>query len=213
MTKPIVAFRKLANAPKNNLPVSTIYVACIYIYMYIYIYIYIYIYFTFITDIPHSCSKITNENHTQHQVLSLYGEVISVKNTTINIWLNDGVCQQWKKLHVSAYSVHLQVLTIFLLKEFYKTLLAKRLSKLDVGRYRPKHIVFLLLINTIIQPYIYSCVFDRIHLNIEFKHTAGMAHLRIRFYQFYSRLHVSAVIASLYKESSDDRHNKKYILH
>jgi len=68
------------------------------------------------------------------------------------------------KLHVSAYSGHLQVLTSFLLKEFYiilyKTLLARKLSKPEDGRYRPKHVVFPLLINTIISPYIYSCVFD-----------------------------------------------------
>jgi len=59
--------------------------------------------------------------HTSHPVLrcaipvvclKLYGEVDSVRNTTINMWLNDGVYWQWKKLHVSAYSGHLQVLTI-----------------------------------------------------------------------------------------------------
>ena len=65
-----------------------------------------------------------------------------------------------EKLHVSAYSGHLQVLTTFLLKEFYillllllllyKTLLARKLSKPEDGRYRPKHVVFPLLINTII---------------------------------------------------------------
>ena len=49
----------------------------------------------------------------------LYGEVNSVQNTTINIRLNDGVYCKWKKLHVSAYSGHLQILTTFLLKEFY----------------------------------------------------------------------------------------------
>ena len=77
-----------------------------------------------------------------------------------------------KKLHVSAYSGHLQVLTTFSLKEFYiiclnrvvmlrshhhddeistsprglgilyKTLLARKLSKPEDGRYRPKHVVF-----------------------------------------------------------------------
>jgi len=52
-------------------------------------------------------------------VFKLYGEVNSDKNTTINIWLNDGVYWQWKKLHVSAYSGHIQVLTTFLLKELY----------------------------------------------------------------------------------------------
>jgi len=149
-----------------------------------------------------------------------------------------------KKLHVSAYSGHLQVLTTFLLKEFYiirlnrvvqsqfppnptptqperstpsyllvhwpnrhptnlakqkhvkwwwdfnitsglgilhktpgnypkrntlyiyKTLLARKLSKPEDGRYRPKHVVFLLLINIITYPYIYSCVFDWIYLTI-----------------------------------------------
>ena len=74
-----------------------------------------------------------------------------------------------EKLHVSAYSGHLQVLTTFLLKELYiiclnwvvilykyikykyilyKTLLARKLSKPADGRYRPKHVVFPLLINT-----------------------------------------------------------------
>jgi hypothetical protein len=47
-------------------------------------------------------------------VFKLYGEVNSVKNTAINIRLNDGVYWQWEKLHVSAYSGHLQVLTTFL---------------------------------------------------------------------------------------------------
>jgi len=71
-----------------------------------------------------------------------------------------------KELHVSAYCGHLQVLTTFLLKEFYiiclncvvmlrshhhftyglgilyKTLLARKLSKPVDGRYRPKHVVF-----------------------------------------------------------------------
>ena len=62
-----------------------------------------------------------------------------------------------KKLHVSAYSGHLHVLTTFLLKEFLgilgifcKTLLARKLSKPEDGHYRPKHVVFPLLINTII---------------------------------------------------------------
>jgi len=49
----------------------------------------------------------------------LYGEVNSVKNTTVNTWLNDGVYYQWKKLHVSAYNRHLQVVITFFLKEFY----------------------------------------------------------------------------------------------
>jgi len=51
-----------------------------------------------------------------------------------------------KKIHVSAYSDHLQVLTTFL----YKTPLARKLSKPENGRYRQKHVVFPLLINTII---------------------------------------------------------------
>jgi len=85
-----------------------------------------------------------------------------------------------EKLNVSAYSGHLQVLTTFLLKEFYiiclnrvvmlrshhhhfmcstsprdlgilyKTLLARKLSKPEDGRYRLKYLVFPLLINTII---------------------------------------------------------------
>jgi len=66
-----------------------------------------------------------------------------------------------EKLHVSAYSGHLQVLTNFLLKDeistspggsgiLYETLLARKLLKPEDGRYRPKHVVFPLLINTII---------------------------------------------------------------
>jgi len=90
-----------------------------------------------------------------------------------------------KKLYVSAYSGHLQVLTTFLLKEFYiiclnrvvmlrshhftcfvklnlvgsprglgilyKTLLARKFSKPEDGRYRPNHVAFFpLLINTTI---------------------------------------------------------------
>jgi len=86
----------------------------------------------------------------------LYGEVNSVKNTTIYTWLNDGVYWQWKKkLHVSAYSGRLKVETTFLLKEFYVIclnrvvmFLARKLSKSEDGRYRPKCVVFLLLINT-----------------------------------------------------------------
>jgi len=45
----------------------------------------------------------------------------SVKNTTIIIWLNDGVYLQWKKLHVSAYSGHLLVLATFLLNSVKNT--------------------------------------------------------------------------------------------
>ena len=58
-----------------------------------------------------------------------------------------------KKLNVSAYSGHLQVLTTFLLKGLYmtsqrglgilyKNLLVRKLSKPEDGRYRPKHVVF-----------------------------------------------------------------------
>ena len=58
------------------------------------------------------------------------------------------------KLHVSAYNGHLQVLTTFLLKEFYiicknwslgilyRSLLARKLSKPEDGRYRLKHVIF-----------------------------------------------------------------------
>jgi len=61
-----------------------------------------------------------------------------------------------KKLHVSAYSGHRQVLTNFLLKEFYVICLnrvnsfRRKLSEPEDGRCRPKHVVFPLLINTII---------------------------------------------------------------
>jgi len=37
---------------------------------------------------------------------------------------------------------------IFILGILYKTLLARKLSKPEDGRYRPKHVVFPLLINT-----------------------------------------------------------------
>ena len=44
----------------------------------------------------------------------------------------------------------------------YKTLIARKLSKPVDGRYRPKYIhFFTLLINTIIQPHIYSCMWIR----------------------------------------------------
>jgi len=42
----------------------------------------------------------------------LCGEVNSVKKHNYKIWLNDGVYYK-EILHVSAYSGHLQVLTIF----------------------------------------------------------------------------------------------------
>ena len=45
------------------------------------------------------------------------------------------------KLHVSAYSGHHQVLTTFV-GILYKTLIARKLSKPDDGRYSPKHVVF-----------------------------------------------------------------------
>jgi len=48
----------------------------------------------------------------------------------------------------------------------YKTLWARNLSNPEDGRYRPKHVVFPLLINTIVLPYIYSCVFDWIYFTI-----------------------------------------------
>jgi len=41
----------------------------------------------------------------------------------------------------------------------YVTLIGRKLSKPVDGRHRPKHVVFPLLINTIIEPYIHSCVF------------------------------------------------------
>ena len=44
-------------------------------------------------------------------VFKLHGEVNSVKNTTVNVRLNDGVYWQWKKLHVSAYGGYHQDLT------------------------------------------------------------------------------------------------------
>jgi len=52
-----------------------------------------------------------SQNKADHLLNQAYGEVNSVKNTTVNIWLNGGVYWQWKKIHVSAYSGHLQVLT------------------------------------------------------------------------------------------------------
>ena len=66
-----------------------------------------------------------------------------------------------KKLHVSAYSGHLQVLTNDNDDEIststrglcilYIILIVRKLSKPEDGRYRPKHVVFFPLpINTII---------------------------------------------------------------
>ena len=61
------------------------------------------------------------------------------------------VCISKEKLHVSAYSGHLHVLTAKrVLGILYKTLLARKLSKPEDDRYMPKHVVFPLLINTII---------------------------------------------------------------
>ena len=56
-----------------------------------------------------------------------------------------------EKLHVSAYRGHPKILTTFLLKEFYiiciyKTLLARKLSKPEYGRYRQKHVVYIIFI-------------------------------------------------------------------
>jgi len=51
-----------------------------------------------------------------------------------------------EKLHVSAYSGQLQVLTIFSF--------SRKLSEPEDGRYRPKRVLFPLLINTIILPYL-----------------------------------------------------------
>ena len=59
------------------------------------------------------------QQHCRHLSLDikLWGKFS--QNRTINIWLNDGVCWQWKKLHVSAYSGYHQVLTTCLIKESY----------------------------------------------------------------------------------------------
>jgi len=53
-----------------------------------------------------------------------------------------------EKLHVSAYNGHNRVLTVILLYEFYiiclcvfyKILIARKWSKRDDGRCRPKHV-------------------------------------------------------------------------
>jgi len=52
-------------------------------------------------------------------VFKLYGELNSVRNTTTNIWLNDGVYWKWKNLHVSAYSGHIFI--VVFLTEFTST--------------------------------------------------------------------------------------------
>jgi len=49
-----------------------------------------------------------------------------------------------RKLHFSVYSGQHQVLTTFLLEELYKSyisLIARKFSKPDDGRYRPKRVV------------------------------------------------------------------------
>jgi len=63
--------------------------------------------------------KVNSEVCHPHCGFKLYGEVNSVKNTTIIIWLNDVFISNGKKLHVSAYN----------------------------GRYRPKHVVFFSISN------------------------------------------------------------------
>ena len=50
-----------------------------------------------------------------------------------------------------------------------------------------RNMQFCFAINTIIQPYIYSCVLTEIYPTLQFKHTAGTTHLRI------IQPHVSAV--------------------
>ena len=63
-------------------------------------------------------------------MFKLYGEVNSVKNTAMNMWLNDGVYWQWK--YYIKYIIYI----------LHETLLARKLSKPENGRYRPKHVVF-----------------------------------------------------------------------
>ena len=50
-----------------------------------------------------------------------------------------------EELHVSAYSGHLQVLIFFAKKSLYNMfkykLFSRKLSELEDGRYRPKHVV------------------------------------------------------------------------
>ena len=43
---------------------------------------------------------------------------------------------------------------------------------------------FLFLINIIVQPYIYSCVFDCIYFTLQFKDTRELTHLRSSLYMF-----------------------------
>jgi len=54
-----------------------------------------------------------------------------------------------EKLHVSAYSGHLQVLTVF----------CRKLLEPEDGRYRPKHVVFFLANKHHHLAIFYSCVF------------------------------------------------------
>jgi len=67
-------------------------------------------------DVPRNFRMLSHKRHNFRKKLlnikclfwfsvQLYGEVNSVKNTTVNIWLNDGVISNIKKLHVSTYSV------------------------------------------------------------------------------------------------------------
>ena len=61
-------------------------------------------------------------------MLKLHGEVNAVKNTTINTWRPRG------DVEISTSPRGLGIL--------YKTLLTRKFSKPDDGRYRPKHVVF-----------------------------------------------------------------------
>jgi len=89
-----------------------------------------------------------------------YGEVNSVKKHNYEYMAKWWCLLAMEKQRVSAYSGHLQVLTTLLLKEIstsprglgilYKTLLTTKLSKLEDGCHRPKHVVFPLLTITII---------------------------------------------------------------
>ena len=82
----------------------------------------------------------------------LYGEVNSVKKHNYKIWLNDD--------EISTSPRGLGTL--------YKTLLARKFSEPEDGRYRPKHEVFSLANKHHHLAIFYSCVFDWIHLSIQF---------------------------------------------
>ena len=71
----------------------------------------------------------------------LYGEVDSIKNTTINIW--------WfiSNVKTTCFGLYRPSWGLGI---FYTTLLARKLLRPEDGRYRPKHVIFTLLINTII---------------------------------------------------------------